>query len=235
MLRKILLVFNLCLFFWPWIALWCIHNNERLWPFAILAVIVLIRVILLFAVPVNRSEELDKAVAKLDEKLLLPEDELSQEERLSIEKSKQLMISGVNFKKIIPRIVAVLAVVAVVVMSLLFLLVEKDKVIFYYPVVISLLFFCGFFTSLIYPPSVITLMALATLKPIDEREVLYTTRLTKIWCGYFVINAAISYSTIYFENEEYWAIYSGGISYVIMGSLLIGEMVFRPYLRKLIT
>ena len=99
-----------------------------------------------------------------------------------------------------------------------------------YPVVMSLSFFTVFAYSLWKPPAVITLIA-ETRDQLTEKGRLYTESVTKIWCIFFLVNAAIAFWTI-FLSDDYWLLYNGLISYVLMGVLFVCEWLIRRILKK---
>ena len=75
-------------------------------------------------------------------------------------------------------------------------------------------------------------MARLTQPDLPESGVRYTRAVTQIWCGFFVLNAALSSWTIYLDNLRVWTLYNGLISYLLMGSLFVGEWLYRPHYRK---
>jgi len=99
-----------------------------------------------------------------------------------------------------------------------------------YPVVISFSFFSVFLYSIFKPPSVITLIASARGK-ITENAVLYTRKVTLVWCAFFIINGLIALWTV-FQSDEYWALYNGVISYVLVGVLFACEWLVRRKFKK---
>lgn len=99
-----------------------------------------------------------------------------------------------------------------------------------YPVVISFSFFSVFIYSLIKPPSVITLIA-STKNKLTENSVVYTRKVTMVWCGFFIINGSIALWTV-FQSDEYWTIYNGIISYVLVGILFVCEWLVRRNFKK---
>lgn len=54
-----------------------------------------------------------------------------------------------------------------------------------------------------------------------------------VWCGFFVVNAAIALYTVVFAPMKIWVIYNGFISYVLMGILFLGEFVLRKRHQRL--
>ena len=95
-----------------------------------------------------------------------------------------------------------------------------------YPSIVSLGFLAVFFYSL-KGEAVITRLARIKEKKIDEKVVSYTRGLTKIWCLFFVFNAVLAFILSCFENKFYWSIYCSFISYILMGFLFFGEILYR--------
>ncbi|MFL0796654.1 MAG: hypothetical protein K6L73_04100 [Cellvibrionaceae bacterium] len=96
----------------------------------------------------------------------------------------------------------------------------------FYPVAINLTLLCIFALSLIKPPSVIERIARLKEPNLPETGVQYTRKVTGIWCVFFTLNGtAALYSTTL--SLEAWTLYNGLISYILMGILLGGEMLYR--------
>ena len=95
-----------------------------------------------------------------------------------------------------------------------------------YPVLVSLAFL-AFFAFSLKNEAVITKIARLKEPDLDEKGVNYTRNLTKIWCAFFVFNAALSLALALIEDKLYWSVYSGAVSYALMGALFFGEILFR--------
>ena len=95
-----------------------------------------------------------------------------------------------------------------------------------YPVLVSLAFL-AFFAFSLKNEAVITKIARLKEHDLDEKSVVYTRNLTKIWCAFFVFNAAISLALALIDDKLYWSVYSGAVSYALMGTLFFGEILFR--------
>jgi len=54
----------------------------------------------------------------------------------------------------------------------------------------------------------------------------YLRRLTALWAVFFALNAAVAYGTTHLSIGV-WAVYNGFVSYIIIGLLLVGEVLFR--------
>ena len=95
-----------------------------------------------------------------------------------------------------------------------------------YPVLVSLAFL-AFFAFSLKNEAVITKIARLKEPDLDEKGVVYTRNLTKIWCAFFVFNATLSLALALIEDKLYWSVYSGAVSYSLMGTLFFGEILFR--------
>jgi acyl-CoA synthetase (AMP-forming)/AMP-acid ligase II len=103
---------------------------------------------------------------------------------------------------------------------------------FYYPVIMSLAMGGLFTLSLVFPPSFIERVARLQDPTLPPSALTYTKMLTKAWVGFCLINAAIAYGTIIYGDLEIWTLYNGLISYILMGTLLGGEFLFRSFYKK---
>jgi len=57
--------------------------------------------------------------------------------------------------------------------------------------------------------------------------VIYTRRVTWIWCGVFVLNGSLALATALWASNQVWALYNGLLAYVMMGALCGGEWLVR--------
>lgn len=96
-----------------------------------------------------------------------------------------------------------------------------------YPVLMSVGALGIFAFTLAYPPSMIERFARLHQPDLPKSGIRWTRNVTKVWCGFFLINALIALATVLWANQEVWAIYNGFISYVLMGILLLGEWLLR--------
>lgn len=113
-------------------------------------------------------------------------------------------------------------------------LLRDDFYLRLYPVLVSLVFLGVFTHSLYQPPSIIE--TFAKIYEFKDRDIppyvaAYTRNVTKIWCGFFIVNAIIATYSL-FQSLEFWAIYNGFISYILMGCLFTGEFTYRHLVIK---
>jgi uncharacterized membrane protein len=66
---------------------------------------------------------------------------------------------------------------------------------------------------------------------LPAHAVAYTRTVTKVWCGFFVLNASLSLATALWASEAVWALYNGALSYALMGLLFGGEWLVRRRVR----
>ncbi|CAH0533970.1 hypothetical protein VST7929_01852 [Vibrio stylophorae] len=101
----------------------------------------------------------------------------------------------------------------------------------FYPVAVSALMLCVFAYSLSTPQPIIERLARLREPELDPQGVRYTRTVTKVWCGFFVINGSIALATC-FAPLAYWTLYNGLLSYLLAGSLFVGEWFVRARIRK---
>jgi uncharacterized membrane protein len=100
-----------------------------------------------------------------------------------------------------------------------------------YPVAMNVAMLVLFGSSLIKGPTVVERLARLHDPALDAHGVAYTRRVTQVWCGFFIINGGICLVTALWASEQTWALYSGFITYVLMGSLMAGEWLVRRRVR----
>jgi len=109
-----------------------------------------------------------------------------------------------------------------------------------YSVVISVTFLAVFGSTLFFEPNIIfrfaTLADRSILGSSYESQVKkYCKKVTIVWCCFFILNGSAAAYTTFFCSREVWAVYNGGISYVLMGTLFIVEFIIRKLVdRKMI-
>lgn len=117
-----------------------------------------------------------------------------------------------------------LAGVAIVGAVLIF---NKGYFIKLYPFFMSAIFFFSFAYTLWSGPSMIERFAQISHKELPEHAAPYLRTVTMVWCGFFIVNGAISLYTTFYAPLTVWTLYNGFISYVLIGTLLVGEYLVR--------
>lgn len=124
-----------------------------------------------------------------------------------------------------------LVAIAVTVLLLFSAVANSELALKFYPVIMSLCFLMIFGVSLFKPPSVVELIARLHEK-LDDKGVIYTRNVTKVWCVFFIVNAMIATWTVFHTNPQVWLIYNGFISYVLMGCLMLVEWIIRRRIKS---
>ena len=101
-----------------------------------------------------------------------------------------------------------------------------------YPVVISggLAFF--FAASLWRPPSLVERMAELGGETLSPAIRLYCRRVTMVWALWLAINTLIAAALAIFGSLEAWALWTGLLSYLVMGLIFAAEFILRRFLRR---
>ena len=123
-------------------------------------------------------------------------------------------------------------IVALVAVGVLGAVTNSATLLQYYPVLMNVLMFVLFFSSLIWPPTVVERIARITTPDLPDAGVVYTRIVTMVWCGFFVLNGAMSFFTIVSTSLGFWAVYNSAVSYTLMGMLFAGEFVVRKRVQR---
>lgn len=123
------------------------------------------------------------------------------------------------FAKVLPCIGLFLAF-----MSWLF---TQYQLLLCYPVVINFTFLALFLHSIKNPPTIIERFARMQDDNLSIKAIKYTRNVTWCWVGFFMLNGVISLVTCLLDDLALWTIYNGGISYILIGTLMGGEWLIR--------
>lgn len=102
-----------------------------------------------------------------------------------------------------------------------------------YPVLMSLGSCLIFSYTLFKPPSMIERFARIVEPDLPPEGIIWTRKVTQVWCLFFILNALVALYTVYFASTQVWVIYNGFISYVLMGALMLGEYILRKRQQRL--
>ncbi|MCL1138043.1 hypothetical protein [Shewanella pneumatophori] len=109
---------------------------------------------------------------------------------------------------------------------------KQNDWLLYYPVVINLTMLSLFGYSLKHGPSMIERLARLKEPELPDAAIGYLNRVTLIWCGLFIFNGAMALYTALYTSIETWTLYNGLIAYLLIGSLLGGEWLYRTFWLK---
>jgi uncharacterized membrane protein len=102
-----------------------------------------------------------------------------------------------------------------------------------YPVLVNGAFLAAFGWSLVHGPSMVERFARLREPDLPPAAVGYTRRVTQAWCVFFAANGTVALLTAVFAPEAVWSLYTGVVSYVLMGLMFGGEYLLRMRFRRL--
>jgi uncharacterized membrane protein len=86
--------------------------------------------------------------------------------------------------------------------------------------------------TLVRPPSMVARFAALKEPNMTDAILSYCNKVTIIWCAFFVLNGGIAAYTALYTSREYWTLYNGLISYMLMGLLFGAEFLVRQKLKQ---
>ncbi len=96
-----------------------------------------------------------------------------------------------------------------------------------YPALVNGVMLAVFGWSLLHPPTVVERLARLREPDLPPSGVAYTRRVTVAWCLFFVFNGALALATAWWASDAVWALYNGGIAYLLIGLMFAGEWLVR--------
>ena len=106
-------------------------------------------------------------------------------------------------------------------------LLDDQRFFLALPVLVNLLLLAHFAGSLRGPVSLVERMARLQEAELPPGGPAYCRRVTKVWCAFFVVNAALAAALAVYAPLPWWAIYTGLIAYLLMGLLFTVEFIVR--------
>lgn len=108
---------------------------------------------------------------------------------------------------------------------------DSPALLRWYPVLISASMLSLFGLSLIYGPPIVERLARIREPELPEVAVRYTRQVTMVWCCFFMANGLVAAALTLWAPLTWWALYTGLISYGLMGLLFAGEWLVRRRVR----
>ena len=99
-----------------------------------------------------------------------------------------------------------------------------------YPAVMLALALAVFAVSLFRTP-LIEVFARKMGETLDARGIAYCRQVTRVWVAFLSVHLLVTVATV-FLSREIWVFYNGFLAYVLMGSLLLGERLYRRRVRR---
>jgi uncharacterized membrane protein len=102
-----------------------------------------------------------------------------------------------------------------------------------YPVLVNAALLAVFGYSLLAPPSMVERFARLREPALAPAAVIYTRRVTQVWCVFFIFNGALALGTALWASQALWSLYTGVVSYLLMGILFGAEYLVRRRFKRL--
>jgi uncharacterized membrane protein len=118
-----------------------------------------------------------------------------------------------------------LAVVGLLMLSAWF---DDPRFVLALPVLINVTLLAGFGTSLRATPMVERFARMQDPN-LGPEHVSYCRTVTKVWCAFFALNAALSAALGLFASVHAWALWTGLLAYVAIGFVGTSEYIVRKY------
>lgn len=100
-----------------------------------------------------------------------------------------------------------------------------------YPVVISLTVAAIFGASLLWPPTIVERFARMREPELTPAAIAYLRGVTQVWLLFLLANAAIAAALGLWGSLHLWTLWTGLVSYLLMGALFLGELAWRHLVR----
>lgn len=102
-----------------------------------------------------------------------------------------------------------------------------------YPVLVNAALLGAFGASLVSGPSMVERLARLREPDLPPAAVRYTRRVTQAWCLFFLANGAVALGTALYAPASVWSLYTGVVSYGLMGLMFGGEYLLRMRFKRL--
>lgn len=109
---------------------------------------------------------------------------------------------------------------------------NSEKLLLFYPVLMSLGFSALFAFSLTSKTSLIERFAKMSGQDYPQTALGYMRKLTIIWAVLLFCNALVSAYTACCVSLKYWTLYNGLLAYFLLGGLAVGELIFRHFYKQ---
>jgi uncharacterized membrane protein len=110
-------------------------------------------------------------------------------------------------------------------------LFDSPLLLRWYPVLISSFMLALFGLSLKYGPPVVERLARLSEPRLPDSAIRYTRQVTIAWCVFFLCNGLLAAALTLWAPLSWWALYTGLISYGLMGLLFAIEWLLRQRVR----
>ena len=96
-----------------------------------------------------------------------------------------------------------------------------------YPVLVNVSLLAAFGYTLLAGPSMVERLARLREPELPPAAIVYTRKVTMVWCGFFVLNGSMAMATALWASDRVWSLYNGVIAYALMAVLFGAEFLVR--------
>ncbi|WP_061238396.1 hypothetical protein [Ectopseudomonas composti] len=122
--------------------------------------------------------------------------------------------------------------VAALAFCLLLAVADEPALLRWYPVLLNLMLLALFGLSLKFGPPLVERLARLREPQLPDVAVRYTRTVTKVWALFFLGNTVLLMALAMWAPLSWWTLYTGFISYGLIGLLFAGEWLIRQQVRK---
>ncbi|HEY2734155.1 MAG TPA: hypothetical protein VGI70_09225 [Polyangiales bacterium] len=109
------------------------------------------------------------------------------------------------------------------------LFLDDKRYVLAMPVIVNGALFASFFGSLFGERPLVERFARMRVSELSPAEVRYCRSVTKVWSAFFVFNGGSAAALALFGKLELWTLYTGLVSYILVGTLGATEYTIRKY------
>jgi uncharacterized membrane protein len=106
---------------------------------------------------------------------------------------------------------------------------NDPRSLFLVPALVNLSLLATFGATLWKGPSLVETLARLQTEELSPAEIAYCRSVTRLWCGFFLLNAAAIAAFALWGTAAQWTAYTGLVSYLLVGLLFASEYVYRHY------
>ncbi|MGF6423935.1 putative membrane protein [Lelliottia sp. 489] len=111
-------------------------------------------------------------------------------------------------------------------------LLKAHQWLLLYPVVVNLVMLAVFGGSLWTAMPLVERLARLRDPQLPPEGVRYTRNVTRVWCGFFIVNGSVALFTVIHGDMRLWTLWNGMIAYILMGTLMATEWLVRQRVIK---
>jgi uncharacterized membrane protein len=142
---------------------------------------------------------------------------------------RMAVVMKLSFQKLKPLLPLTMAAALPSVYSLLF---NSERALLLTPVLVNVALLGTFGWTLLRGPSMVARFAALKEPTMTDAILTYCKKVTVVWCGFFIVNGSIATYTALYTSKEYWTLYNGLISYILMGLLFSVEFMVRKTVKQ---